>query len=88
MDTVPSTEIAAGHKAMNEDIAALRAQVDALTGDRLHPVVVAGADYAQSAVDWVESGAERWVSKIRDRPLASIGIAALAGYVLAAMRRR
>jgi len=87
MDTVPPAEIPASTSTVNEDVAALRAQVDALTADRLHPVVVAGADYAQQAVDWVDGEAGRWIAKIRDRPLTSVGMAALAGYVLAVVRR-
>jgi ElaB/YqjD/DUF883 family membrane-anchored ribosome-binding protein len=87
MDTIPMNDIPSD-PPVNAETAALRAKVDALTGDRVHPAVVAAADQAQHAVDWAGGEAERWAAKVRERPLSSIGIAALAGFVFAKVTRR
>ena len=74
------------------EIAALRAKIETLMNDRVTPAVARVADKAEAvahqATDTVREQTERWSAAIRARPLTSVGLAALAGYVFAAMCRR
>jgi len=74
------------------EIAALREKVDALMQNRVGPAVTALADEAQAAaqasIDTVRHQVNRLSDTVRDQPLTSLGVAALAGFVLAALMRR
>ena len=74
------------------EIAALREKVDALMQNRVGPAVTALADEAQAAaqasIDTVRHQVNRLSDTVRDQPLTGLGVAALAGFVLAALMRR
>ncbi len=74
------------------EIAALRAKVEALMKDRVTPAVARVADKAEAAAhqatDSIRNQTERLSEAVREKPLTSIGLAALAGYVFAVMCRR
>lgn len=86
------TEIPTSMAETHAEIAALRAKVEALMKDRVTPAVVHVADrvedVAHQATDTIHAQTEKWSAAIRERPLTSVGLAALAGYVFAAMCRR
>jgi ElaB/YqjD/DUF883 family membrane-anchored ribosome-binding protein len=60
--------------------------------ERVAPAVARVADKAEAvahqATDTICDQTERLSSAIRERPLTAVGLAALAGYVLAVMCRR
>jgi ElaB/YqjD/DUF883 family membrane-anchored ribosome-binding protein len=87
MDTSPPQEIPPTATDMHAEIVALRSKVDELMTDRVRPAVLAVADHAETAAQHVTTEAEKLAGRIRERPLASIGLAALAGYVIAILRR-
>ncbi len=74
------------------EIAALREKVEALMQNRVGPAVSALADEAQAAaqasLDTVRHQVNRLSDTVREQPLTSLGVAALAGFVLAALMRR
>jgi len=74
------------------EIAALREKVDALMQNRVGPAVSALADEAQAAAlaarDTVRHQVDRVSDSVRAQPLTALGVAALAGFVLAALMRR
>ena len=78
------------------EIAALRSKVDELIQNRVAPAVAAVADQvqagaqaaAQAASDTVRQQVTRLSDRVRAQPLTALGIAALAGFVLAALARR
>jgi ElaB/YqjD/DUF883 family membrane-anchored ribosome-binding protein len=74
------------------EIAELRAKVDRLMNERLAPTLGAMASEAeaaaQAATARVRHEADRLSGAVRENPLVSIGLAALAGYVLATLTRR
>jgi ElaB/YqjD/DUF883 family membrane-anchored ribosome-binding protein len=78
------------------EIAALREKVDALMQNRVGPAVSALADEAQAtaqaaaqaATDTVRHQVHRLSDTVRNQPLTALGVAALAGFVLAALMRR
>ncbi len=74
------------------EIAALREKVDALMQNRVGPAVTALADEAQAAaqasIDTVRHQVNRLSDTVREQPLTALGVAALAGFVLAALMRR
>jgi ElaB/YqjD/DUF883 family membrane-anchored ribosome-binding protein len=74
------------------EIAALRARVEALLKERVAPAVARVAEGAEAvadqATDSLQEQAERLSAAIRERPLAAVGLAALAGFVFAVMCRR
>lgn len=74
------------------EIAALRAKVEALMKERVTPVVAEVAGKAEAvahqATDSIREQTERLSEAIREKPLTSIGLAALAGYVFAVLCRR
>jgi ElaB/YqjD/DUF883 family membrane-anchored ribosome-binding protein len=76
----------------NAEIAALREKVDALMQNRVAPAMSALADEAQAAAqaatDTVRNQMNRLTDKVREQPLTALGVAALAGFVLAALIRR
>lgn len=76
----------AATKDTQDQIAALRRQVNSLLGDRVQPVV---NDYtsraqnaAQQATDYTRVQAESVAEQVRGRPLAAIALAGAIGYVL------
>jgi ElaB/YqjD/DUF883 family membrane-anchored ribosome-binding protein len=74
------------------EIAALREKVDALMQSRVGPAVTALADEAQAAAqaagETVRHQVHRLSDTVREQPLTALGVAALAGFVLAALMRR
>ncbi len=74
------------------EIAALRAKVDKLMQNRVAPAVSAVADQAQAAAqtatDTVRHSVARLGDTVRSKPLRALGVAALAGFVLAALIKR
>jgi ElaB/YqjD/DUF883 family membrane-anchored ribosome-binding protein len=74
------------------EIAALREKVDMLMQNRVAPAVSALADQAEAAAhaasDTVRHQVDRLSGTVREQPLTAIGVAALAGFVFAALMRR
>jgi len=74
------------------EIAALREKVEALMQNRVGPAVTALAGEAQAAAqaatDSVRHGVHRLSDTVKEQPLTALGVAALAGFVLAALIRR
>ncbi len=75
----------------NEQIKELRSQVDQLMRERIAPAVsdVAGRaqDYARHASDFSREQAEAFSNQVREMPIASVLIAAAAGYLLGRLAR-
>lgn len=86
------TEIPPYMAETHAEIAALRAKVEALMKERVTPAVVQAANKAEAvahqATDTIREQTERLSETIRERPLTSVGLAALAGYVFAILCRR
>lgn len=86
------TEIPPYMAETHAEIAALRAKVEALMKERVTPAVVQAANKAEAvahqATDTIREQTERLSETIRERPLTSVGLAALAGYVFAVLCRR
>ncbi len=77
---------------VESEIAQLRAKVATLMADRVTPAI-GGAVHdveaaAQDAAGAVRHQAARFSGAVQARPYAAIGIAALAGFALAALLRR
>lgn len=74
------------------ELAQLRDKVETLMNERVTPALGAAASQAQavarSASDEVRMQTERLSEAVQDRPLASIAIATMAGFVLASLMRR
>lgn len=74
------------------EIVQLREKVEALMNDRITPAVSAVADRAsaigKSASDTVRHQADRATDAVHDKPLIALGVAALAGFVIASLIRR
>ncbi|MDB5415002.1 MAG: hypothetical protein JWR10_3337 [Rubritepida sp.] len=75
-----------------DEIMQLREKVEALMTDRVTPALTAVASRAEAmtknATDEVRYQAERVTEKVQERPLMALGVAALAGFVLASVLRR
>lgn len=75
-----------------EELARLRSQVETLMNERVTPMlgnVASSAEHAaRVATDEVRHQTERLTDAVQEKPLAAIGVAALAGFVLAALLRR
>lgn len=75
----------------NEQIKELRSQVDQLMRERIAPAVsdVAGRaqDYARHASEFSREQAEALSNQVREMPIASVLIAAAAGYLLGRLAR-
>lgn len=74
------------------EIEELRAKVEALMHERVTPALVSVAEQASSAAhaasDSIRGTAHQVTETVRERPLAALGVAALAGFVVATMMRR
>ncbi|WP_424812662.1 hypothetical protein [Roseococcus sp. YIM B11640] len=74
------------------EILRLRERVEQLMSERVTPAVTKVVDQAEyltrSATDEVKHRAEKVSDRVQERPLMAIGLAALAGFVLAAMVKR
>lgn len=74
------------------ELAQLRAKVETLMNERVTPALGAAASQAQAvaqtASDEVRLQTERLSEAVQERPLASIAIATMAGFVLASLMRR
>lgn len=87
------TENAEGvaHDAAAE-IARLRTQVEQLMNERITPLIGSVATSAENAAkyasDEVRHQTGRLTDAVQDKPLVALGIAALAGFVLASLLRR
>ncbi len=75
----------------HDQIRELRSQVDALMRDRITPVVSDAAgraqDYARQASDFSREQAEAFSGQVREMPIASVLVAAAAGYLLGRLAR-
>ena len=74
------------------EIAALRARVETLMNERVTPALSQAADRAEATMNTVrerlgERG-EQVSERVREQPLLALALAALAGFVVAAMFRR
>lgn len=74
------------------EIVELRQRVEALMNERVTPAVSAVADRAsaisKSATETVRHQADRATDAVHDKPLIALGVAALAGFVIASLIRR
>ncbi|MBS7812142.1 DUF883 family protein [Roseococcus pinisoli] len=74
------------------EISQLREKVESLLNDRVTPAVSAVADRAsslgKSASETVRHQADRASDAVHDKPLIALGVAALAGFVIASLIRR
>jgi ElaB/YqjD/DUF883 family membrane-anchored ribosome-binding protein len=74
------------------EIAALRQKVEALMTERVVPAVTAVAGEAEGAVhaaaDRVRHESRRVADQVQQHPLLALGVAALAGFVIAQVLRR
>ncbi len=74
------------------EIARLRSQVETLMNERVTPMlgsVASSAEHAaKAASEEVRHQAARLTDAVHEKPLAAIGLAALAGFVLASILRR
>lgn len=75
----------------NEQIRELRDQVDHLMRQRITPAVSDAAgraqDYARQASDFSREQAQAFSSQVREMPIASVLVAAAAGYLLGRLAR-
>lgn len=74
------------------EIAALRARVETLMNERVTPALSQAADRAEATMNTVrerlgERG-EQVSERVREQPLLALALAALAGFVVAALFRR
>ena len=74
------------------EIAALRARVEALMDERVTPALAQAADAAEAKFNAarvrVRAGGEQVSARVREQPLLALGVAALVGFVVAALVRR
>ena len=74
------------------EIAKLRSQVETLMNERVTPMLGSVANSAEHAAkvagDEMRHQTERLTDAVQEKPLAAIGLAALAGFVLASVLRR
>lgn len=74
------------------ELAALRAKVETLMSERVTPALSDAASRAEAAANagyaQMKDQAERVGERVKEQPLAALGIAALAGFVLASLIRR
>jgi ElaB/YqjD/DUF883 family membrane-anchored ribosome-binding protein len=91
MNRIEDTMTDYAHDARAE-IAALREKVETLMQTRVTPAIGAIAGEAEAAAkaatDTVRDQTRRVSEQVREQPLTSIAVAALAGFVLAAFLRR
>jgi ElaB/YqjD/DUF883 family membrane-anchored ribosome-binding protein len=77
---------------VHAELVALREKVDALLRDRVTPAVTAVTDRAehaaQAAADEVRTQVGHLSDKVKDQPFAALGLAAVAGFVIASLVRR
>ncbi|MDE2006308.1 MAG: hypothetical protein KGI51_07065 [Rhodospirillales bacterium] len=67
---------------LKEQIARLRAQIDALMKDRVEPAFAHAAETAGHAMDAVRGQADSVSAQIRAQPLVAVLVAAAVGFVL------
>jgi len=76
---------------INDELKALREQVDQLMANRVNPALSQIADQAVGTAgsirDAAQHQADRASSKVRDQPLVSVAIAACAGFLLGRITR-
>ncbi len=74
------------------ELESLRAKVDALMSERVTPALAAAAGQAEHAAhvasERLREGADRVSEQVRTQPIMSLGLAAVAGFVLASLVRR
>lgn len=74
------------------ELAALRQKVETLMSERVTPALAQAADRAEAAAQAarvrVRDGSERLGERVREQPLLALALAALAGFVVAALFRR
>ncbi|HEY4252783.1 MAG TPA: hypothetical protein VGM87_16345 [Roseomonas sp.] len=90
-ETVQAIAAEAGGVASAE-IAALRAKVEQLMTERITPALASAADRAEHAAESTIAGirdqANRLSGQVQEKPIAALGLAALAGFVAALLIRR
>ena len=77
------SEPSAHSEDTKEQIARLRAQVEALMRDRVEPALASAADRADQALGAVRQQADSLSSRVREQPLTSLLAAAAVGAVVA-----
>jgi ElaB/YqjD/DUF883 family membrane-anchored ribosome-binding protein len=75
-------------RALREDFAALASSTGKLAAGQFKKQSQKAGDLAETAVEKAGTYRDLLVEKVKDHPLASIGIAALAGLIVATMNRR
>lgn len=74
------------------ELESLRAKVDTLMSERVTPALSAVAGQAEHAAhvarESIRDGADRVSEHVRTQPIMSLGLAAVAGFVLASLVRR
>jgi ElaB/YqjD/DUF883 family membrane-anchored ribosome-binding protein len=74
------------------EIARLREQVETLMADRVNPTIAALASRAEgaahAATGAMREKADDFSDAVKAQPLAAVGIAALAGFLIAGLVRR
>ncbi len=76
----------------NAELAKLRDKVETLMSERVTPALASMAnkaeDAAHNAREKLRDGTDSFIETVREKPLTSIGLAALAGFVIASLVRR
>lgn len=67
---------------VKDQIARLRAQIDALMKDRVEPAMSHAAERAEHAMDAMRGQADNVSAQIRAQPLVAVLVAAAVGFVL------
>jgi ElaB/YqjD/DUF883 family membrane-anchored ribosome-binding protein len=75
-------------RAIREDFAALASTTGKLAAGQAKAQVRRVGELAEGAADKAATYRDALAEKVKDHPLAAIGIAALAGLVLSSLRKR
>ncbi|WP_207537420.1 YtxH domain-containing protein [Sabulicella rubraurantiaca] len=74
------------------ELAALREKVETLMSERVTPALTQAADQAEATMNaartHLRDGSERIGERVREQPLLALALAALAGFIVAALVRR
>jgi ElaB/YqjD/DUF883 family membrane-anchored ribosome-binding protein len=75
-------------KALREDLAALLKDTGSLASDQAKAAAAKGRALAEDAGERAVEYKEAVADKVREHPLAAVGIALAAGFVLASLSRK
>lgn len=75
-------------KALRDDLAALLRDTGSIAQDQAKAYAAKGRAFAEDAGDKASEYKEAVADKVREHPLAAIGIALAAGFVLASLSRK